>query len=106
MLIDRAINKGKKLLWYGINKCNIKGVLDIIKNSSEKVTLFQLMDTVRNMNHAVSIDGNWIFDSNYDKFLTLEKESLDFIYYYLSGDDMHNTFETVYYAVRQIKNKN
>ena len=97
MLIDRAINKGKKLLWYGINKCNIKGVLDIIKNSSEKLTLLQLMDKVRNVNHAVSIDGNWIFDSNYDKY---------FIYYYLAGDEMHDTFDTVYYAVRQIKNKN
>ena len=64
------------------------------------------MDRVRNANNAVSIDGNWIFDSNYDKYLTLEKESLDFIYYYLAGDEMHDTFDTVYYAVRQIKNKN
>ena len=61
------------------------------------------MYRVRNANHAVIIDENWIFYSNYDKYLTLEKLSLDFIYYSLAGDDMHNILETVYYAIMWIK---
>ena len=35
------------------------------------------METVGNVNHAVSIVGYWIFDSNYKKSLLLKLESLN-----------------------------
>ena len=35
------------------------------------------MDTVGNVNNAVSIVGHWIFDSNYKGDILLIKESLD-----------------------------
>ena len=38
---------------------------DIMKNISESVTLIQLMDSLINVNHEVSVVGKWIFDSNY-----------------------------------------
>ena len=41
-----------------------RGAFDILNGISENVTLVQLMDTLENMNHATSILGYWIFDSN------------------------------------------
>ena len=40
---------------------------DILANISEHVTLVQLMDSLVNVNHAISVVGYWIFDSNYEK---------------------------------------
>ena len=47
---------------------------DILKNISEYVTLVQLMDSLVNMNHDISIVGYCIFESNYEKSLCLTKE--------------------------------
>ena len=44
---------------------------DILNNISEYVTLVQLMDSLGNLNYAISIVGHWIFDSNYKKALFL-----------------------------------
>ena len=40
---------------------------------SENVTLVQLMDSFGNVNHVISLVGNWIFDSNYQKALVLNR---------------------------------
>ena len=50
-----------------------------MKNISANVTLVQLMDSLVNVNHAISVVGSWIFDSNYERALFLNKESLDMI---------------------------
>ena len=47
---------------------------------SEYVTLVQLMDSVGNVNHAVSVVGKWIFDSNDKKSFLLYNDSLDLIF--------------------------
>ena len=52
---------------------------DIINKISEYVTLVHLIDSLGNVNHAISIVGYWIFDSNYDKELFLTNESLDLV---------------------------
>ena len=44
---------------------------DILNDISENVTLVQLMDSIGNVNHSISIVGHWIFDSNYNKALCL-----------------------------------
>ena len=49
----------------------------ILEDISEKVILVQLMDSWGNMNRAISVVGKWIFDSNYEKLLVLNRESLD-----------------------------
>ena len=54
-------------------------LFDILKSVSENVTLVQLTDSPVNVNHAISIVGHWIFDSNYEKAMCLTKESLDLI---------------------------
>ena len=41
--------------------------IDILNDISENVTLVQLMESLRNVNHAISIVGNCIFDYKYKK---------------------------------------
>ena len=43
----------------------------IMTDISENVTLVQLIKSLRNVNHAISIVGHWIFDSNYKRVLFL-----------------------------------
>ena len=47
---------------------------DILNNISEYVTLVNLMESLVNLNHAISIVGHCIFDSNYKKSLFLTQE--------------------------------
>ena len=42
---------------------------DILNNISEYVTLVQLMDSLGNFNHAISIVGYWIFESKHNDLL-------------------------------------
>ena len=44
---------------------------DILNDMSETVPLVQLMELLGNVNHAISIVGYCIFDSNYKKALCL-----------------------------------
>ena len=57
------------------------------------------------MNHAISVVGSWIFDSNYEKSLVLNKASLDMICAPSVGEEQTAKFEKVYYAVRYILNE-
>ena len=50
-----------------------------MKDISEHVTLFQLIDLLGNGDHAISVVGCFIFDSNYKKALVLNTASLDMI---------------------------
>ena len=57
-------NTGEQHIHYNIKHGGGKGSFDIPHDISENVTLVQLMDTVVNFNHVVSIVGYCIFDSN------------------------------------------
>ena len=57
-----------------------KGSYDILIDISENITLAQLTDYLGNVNHATSVFGYYIFDSNYKKELVLNRESLDMIF--------------------------
>ena len=54
--------KGKQRIYYILRKYKKKGSYDILTYISEHVTLVQLMDSLGNVNHAISIIGYWIFD--------------------------------------------
>ena len=58
---------GKPRVYYIPRKCKKKGSYDILRDMSEIFTLVQLMDSLGNANHAISVVGYWIFDSNYEK---------------------------------------
>ena len=62
---NKMRRKGEQHLIYNMKICKKKGDFDILNEISENVTLVQLMDTLVNLNHAISIVGYWIFDSNY-----------------------------------------
>ena len=60
---------------------------------SEYVTLEQLMDYIVNMTHVIIVFGYWIFDSNNEKTLALNRESLDIICAPSVGEEKVATFK-------------
>ena len=58
---------------YSLVKYKKKGSYDILTETSENVTVVQLMDYLGNMNHAISVVGYWIFDSNYKGALLINR---------------------------------
>ena len=76
---NRRRIKGEQNLRYNLTIWKKNDAFDILNDISENVTLVQLMDSLVNMNHATSIVGHWIFDSNYKKALCLTQELLDLI---------------------------
>ena len=60
------------------------------------------MDSLGNVNHAISVFGSWIFDSNYERALVLNRASLDIICAPSVGEEQEAMFEKVYYSVRYI----
>ena len=73
ILRNNKRNKGETRVHYSLKKYRKKGEYDILKNISANVTLVQLMDSLGNVNHAISVVGSWIFDSNYERALVLNK---------------------------------
>ena len=57
--------KGENSLRHNTKIRHKKNAFNIIKNKSEYVTLVQLMESLGDANHAISIVGYWIFDSKY-----------------------------------------
>ena len=52
----------------------------VYNDISAQINLIQLMETVGNVNHALSIFLILIYDFNYKGYLPLMKESLDLIF--------------------------
>ena len=75
---------------------------DILNEIIEYVTLIQLMDSLGNLNHTISIVGNWIFDSKYKKAICLTQESSDIICSPSVGEEKFAMFRSVFHAVRYI----
>ena len=76
----------------------------ILEDISANVTLVQLIDSLVNVNHAISVVVSWIFDSKYERALVLNKASLDIICAPSVGEEQDNIFETVFTEVRYIFN--
>ena len=56
---------------YNLIKYKKKGLYKILEYISENVTLVQLMDSLGNVNLAIIVVVKYIFDSNYEKKLSL-----------------------------------
>ena len=63
-MANRRKIKGKHNLRYNLTIWKKNDAFDVLNDISENVTLVQLMDSPGNVNHAISIVGPWIFDSN------------------------------------------
>ena len=76
---DNAISRnktkieGKPRVYYSLRRNKKMGSYGILTYIREHVTLEQLMDSLGNMNHAISVVGYWIFDRNYDRALVLNR---------------------------------
>ena len=70
---NRRKIKGEQNLQYNLKIWKKNDDFDILNDISEDVTLVQLMDSLGNVNHAISIVGYSIFDSNYRKALFLSQ---------------------------------
>ena len=57
------------------------------------------MESVGNVNHAVSIVRYWISDPNYKHALLLKIDSLNLIYSPTEGEGTFSVFETVFHTV-------
>ena len=86
-------------MYYSLRKYKKIGSYDILTEISEHFTLVQFMDFLGNVNNDISVVGYWIFDSNYEKELVLNRESLDMICALSSGEEEVADFETVFTAV-------
>ena len=64
---------GEQHLIYKLKKWKNKGAFDILNEISENVTLVHLMNTLGNVNHAITIVGYWVFDSNYENSIHLKR---------------------------------
>ena len=73
-----------------------------MKDISENVTLVQLMDSLVNVNHAISVVGYCIFDSNCEKAPVLNRASFDIICAPSLGEEKAAKFETVFTSERYI----
>ena len=54
--------KGKPRVYYSLIKYKKKWSHDIMTDISEHVTFVWLMDSLGNVNHAISVVGYWIFE--------------------------------------------
>ena len=65
--------KGEQVLYYNMRKYKQKGYFDILSNISEHVTQVPLMDSLGNVNCAIIVLGDCIFESKYDKVLVINE---------------------------------
>ena len=64
IITDSVRNKGEQRCRYKFFQWDIKGPFDIFNDTSDYVTLVQIIDNVSYVNHAVSITGYLIYYSN------------------------------------------
>ena len=91
---ERIITGGLRV-YYSLRKYKKKGYYDIMIYISEHVILVQLLDSLGNLNRAISVVGYWIFESNYERALVLNIKYLDMICAPSVGEEEVDTFGTV-----------
>ena len=70
---NKFLHKDEQRLKYNLKKWKNEGAFDILNDISENVTLAQLMDSLGNVNRAISIVGYWIPETNYKQALFLTR---------------------------------
>ena len=105
IMLNNKRNEGEARVYYQLIKYKMMGDYKILEDISANVTLVQLMDSLGNVNRAIGVVGNWIFDSNYEIALVLNRASLDMISGPSVGEVQNVIFEKVYYAVRYVFNE-
>ena len=65
--------KGEPKVHYIQRKYKKIGSYDILTDMSEHFSLVKFMEYLVNVDHAISVIGYWIFDSNYKRSLVLNR---------------------------------
>ena len=65
ILKNKTKIKGKPRVYYSLRKYKNMVSCNICTYMIEHLTLVQLMGSLVNVNHTVSVVGYWIFDPNY-----------------------------------------
>ena len=99
---NKKRNVGEARVHYNLIKYKKMREYKILEDISEHVTLVKLMYSLVNVNHAISVVGNWTFDSNYEKSLVLNMASLEMIFSPSVGEEQAAKFELVFTSVRYI----
>ena len=73
-MINRRKIKGEHNLQYNLTVWKKSDALYILNDISENGTLVQLMNSLGDVNHDISIVGHCIFDSNNKEALCLTQE--------------------------------
>ena len=103
-ILKKIKNVGEARVHYNLIKYKKMHVYKILEDISEKFTLVHLMDSLGNVNHAIIVVGNYIFDTKYGKALVLNRASLDMICAPSVGEEQGDIFETLFTAVIYIYN--
>ena len=61
-MLNRGEIKGEHRQRYNLKVWQKKYAFDILNDISEDITLVQLMESLENVNHAITIVGYWLFD--------------------------------------------
>ena len=93
IMLIRKINKGEARVHYKLIKSKKMDDYKFLEDISANVTLVKLMDSLENVNHAISVVGSWISESNYERALVLNRESLDIIRAPSVGEEQDAMFE-------------
>ena len=77
----RVQKKGEPKLGYSSHKYSYDDFVkfDPLTNITNQVTLVQWEDIFGGINHCSTICGCWIFDINFERSLSLNKESIDLV---------------------------
>ena len=105
IMLNHKRNEGEVRMHYKLIKYKKMGDYKTLEYISANVTLVQLIYSIGNMNHAISAVSSWIFDSNYERALILNKVSLDIIFAPSVSEEKNSIFENVFYAIRYIFNE-
>ena len=77
IMFNNKRNKGEVRVHHQLIKYRSMGEYKVLEDISANITLGQMMDSLVNVNHAISVVGNGIFDSNYEKVIVLNRASLE-----------------------------
>ena len=91
ILKNNKINEDEARVHYKLIKYMKKGLYKILEEISKCFTLVQFMDSLGNVNHAISVVGKWIFESNNKKAVVLNRASLDMIFAPSIGEEQADT---------------
>ena len=97
---NRRKIKGEQNLQYNLTIWKKNDNFDILNDISECVTLVQLMDSLGNVNHTISVVRYWIFDYSHKKSLCLTQSLLDIICSTSIGEEQVSMFQSIFYAAR------